>query len=307
MESRVSYAAVGAFVLILSIALIGMGLWLGSDITMHNQTRYSVFFTESVSGLHLNAPVKYHGVVVGRVDGITLAANDPQRVHIILAVNEGTPIKTDTRAKLDPQGVTGVVYIELTGGTKEAPLLAHRSGEPYPVIESTPSLFSRLDEVLSESLQTANTLAEQIGRLLSPENQRSVHAILANLATFSDMLANNSQRLASTIAGMEQLMLSSTEATARLPDTLTKVRQTLDRWDLLANRLERTGERLEGMAAAGQRGLTNFDQRTLPEINALIGDLRTLSDDLGNFSQDLQDNPRMLLFGSPKPQPGPGE
>src|SRR5690625_5577071 len=114
MESRVSYAAVGAFVLILSTALIGLGLWLGSDVSVQNQSRYSVYFTESVSGLYTNAPVKYHGVIVGRVEQMALARQDPQRVHVILAINEGTPIKIDTKAKLDPQGVTGVVYIELT-------------------------------------------------------------------------------------------------------------------------------------------------------------------------------------------------
>jgi phospholipid/cholesterol/gamma-HCH transport system substrate-binding protein len=282
-------------------------LWLGRDITVQSQTRYSVYFTESVSGLYLNAPVKYHGVVVGRVDQMALAEGDPQRVHVVLAVNEGTPIKTDTRAKLDPQGVTGVVYIELTGGTKEAPMLTRREGAPYPVIESTPSLFSRLDETLTDSLQTLNALAAQIGNLLNSDNQRNVQDILANLSTFSSMLAANSQRLENTLASTEQLMLASTRAAASLPETLGKVRQTLDRWDALAGQLETAGGKLEEMAVAGQRGLTNFDHRTLPEINALIGDLRALTDDLSNFAQDLQDNPRMLLFGSPKAAPGPGE
>lgn len=307
MESRVSYTAVGAFVLLLTTALIGLGLWLGSDVTVQRYQRYAIYFEESVSGLYINAPVKYRGVVVGNVESIGLADQNPERVRVVIAVQEGTPIKTNTRAKLDPQGVTGVVYIELTGGTKDAPLLVARNNDPYPVIESVPSLFTRLDEALTEGLATLDTVAARVSALLSEENQNNVQQTLANLAEFSAVLADNRQRLDQTLANADRLMASGAEATAALPDTLAEVRETLDRWDELASQLEAVGSQVEVMANAGGKELKQVGRTTIPELNTLIGELRSLTGNLNRLTEDLRENPRMLLFGRPQGEPGPGE
>lgn len=308
MESRVSYAAVGVFVLLLTTALIGLGLWLGSDVTVQRYDRYSIYFRESVSGLYLNAPVKYRGVVVGRVERLELANHNPERVHVLIAVQQGTPIKTDTRAKLDPQGVTGVVHVELTGGTLEAPLLvSHDRNQPYPVIESEPSLFSRLDEALSQGLGTLNQLAGQISGFLSEQNQHNVQLTLASLAEFSSTLAANSERLEVTLQAAERLMANSAEATAELPTVLNQARATMKRWEALAGRLEQVGAEIQETAAQGRQELTRVGRTTIPEVNGLITELQMLTDNLNRLSEDLRDNPRMLLFGRPRAQPGPGE
>lgn len=306
MESRVSYAAVGAFVLILSTVLIGLGLWLGSDVTVQRYDRYSIYFKESVSGLYLNAPVKYRGVVVGRVERLELADQNPERVHVLIAVHQGTPIKTDTRAKLDPQGVTGVVHIELTGGTLQAPLLVSHD-QAYPVIESEPSLFSRLDEALSQGLDTLNQLAGQISSVLNQENQENLRFALAGMAEFSNTLAANSKRLESTLQGAEQLMANGATATAELPAVLAQARSTMQSWEALAGRLEKVSVEVQEVAAQGRQELSRVGRTTIPEVNGLIGELQVLTDNLSRLSEDLRDNPRMLLFGRPRAEPGPGE
>lgn len=307
MESRVSYTAVGAFVVLLTAALIGLGLWLGSDVRVQRYQRYAIYFEESVSGLYINAPVKYRGVVVGKVETMGLADQNPERVQVVIAVQEGTPIKTDTRARLDPQGVTGVIYIELTGGTKDAPLLVARNNDPYPVIESVPSLFTRLDEALTQGLATLDAVAGRVSGLLSDENQKNVQQTLANLAEFSAVLADNRQRLDQTLANADRLMANGADATAALPDTLAEVRETLDRWDALAGQLEAVGGQIEVMASEGGEELKQVGRTTIPELNALIGELRSLTGNLNRLTEDLRENPRMLLFGRPQGEPGPGE
>ncbi len=307
MESRVSYAAVGAFVLVLGAALVGLGLWLGSGLTVRGYDRYSIYFTESVSGLFLNAPVKYRGVVVGRVERVEIADQNPERVHVVVEVEAGTPIKTDTRAQLDPQGVTGVVHVELTGGTLQAPLLTRHDGQPYPVIQSAPSLFSRLDEALTQGLQTLDGLAARITELLSDRNLQSVEQTLANLARFSSVLAANGERLDNTLQNAERLMANGAEASAALPETLAAANRMLARWDKLAVQLEAVGNRVEDMAISGRQELEQVGRTTIPEINGLIAELRMLTDNLNRLSDDLRDNPRLLLFGRPDAEPGPGE
>lgn len=307
MESRVSYAAVGAFVLILGTALIGMGLWLGSDITVRRYDHYSIYFEESVSGLYANAPVKYRGVVVGRVDSIELADANPERVHVVVAVQEGTPVKTDTRAKLDPQGVTGVVHVELTGGTRAAPPLASRGGSPHPVIESEPSLLTRLDQALTDGLQTLDTLATQVSGVLSDGNQKNLQQTLENLAVFSRTLASNGERLERALTNVEQMTATGAAATAELPATVKEARATLAEWRELATQLEEVGTTVGAVASSSQREIDQIGRTTMPEVNALISEMRMLADNLGRLAEDLRDNPRMLLFGRSQGEPGPGE
>ena len=121
-----NYTLVGAFVLILGTALIAGLLWLVSGGLMHRQVDlYLSIVDESVNGLSVSAPVKYNGVDVGQVRSIALDATNTQRVLLTFAIKRGTPITVDTRAVLKTQGLTGIAYVDLSGGGRgAAPLVA---------------------------------------------------------------------------------------------------------------------------------------------------------------------------------------
>ena len=118
MESKVNYVVVGLFTLLLTSALIAGVLWLsaGNKYSKVYDT-YNVFMNESVSGLNRNAPVKYRGVEVGRVRQIELSKLNSEQVRIELNIEHGSPIKEDTVAIMKSQGLTGIAFIELSGGS----------------------------------------------------------------------------------------------------------------------------------------------------------------------------------------------
>ena len=90
METKVSYTIVGAFVVVLSAAIVAGVLWISSGRAAgKNYDTYLAYFTESVSGLNRQAPVKYRGVDVGSVREIGLDPDDPQRVQLVLAIERG--------------------------------------------------------------------------------------------------------------------------------------------------------------------------------------------------------------------------
>ena len=127
-----NYSVVGAFVLVLTAVAIAAVLWLASGGAW--QKTYDVYLAiedESVAGLNLNAPVKYNGVDVGRVRDIELDALNPQRVNLLFAIEHGTPIKEDTIAVLKTQGLTGIAYVELSGGAVGSPSLRTIAGNRY--------------------------------------------------------------------------------------------------------------------------------------------------------------------------------
>jgi phospholipid/cholesterol/gamma-HCH transport system substrate-binding protein len=118
----VNYALIGGFVLGLGAVLVAILLWLASGGAW--QQKYDVYravLDESVAGLNLNAPVKYNGVAVGKVQGIALDKANPARVNLLFAIEHGTPVKEDTIAVLKTQGLTGIAFVELNGGSPASP------------------------------------------------------------------------------------------------------------------------------------------------------------------------------------------
>lgn len=307
METRVAYAAVGLFVIVFGCALAAFGVWMSSGLTARDYDLYSIYFQESVSGLHVDAPVRYRGVVVGEVREIELTDRNPERVHVLVAIERDAPVKTDTRAKLESQGITGILNIALTGGTQAAPALVSRNGPPYPVIESEPSLFARLDEALTEGLGTLEQLSERVNAVLSPENERALSATLANLAVVTETLANNSERIERSLASAERLLESGAAASERLPATLDELRATLVAYRRLSAEVEAAADRVGSLAEAGEAGLNDVSRTTLPQANALLSQLQVLTDNMTRLAEELREEPSMLLFGRPGEPPGPGE
>ena len=152
MESDKHYLLEGIFVIVLAVAAAFTFVWL-SKTGHRDDILYRIVFNESVSGLKPGEPVKYHGVDVGVVKAMSLDPQDARRVLVDVTLNKLTPVKTDTRAQLKLKGITGLVYIELTGGNPDAQLLA----------AATPG--GQIPEIASEKSQLANVL-DQLPKML---------------------------------------------------------------------------------------------------------------------------------------------
>ena len=129
MEERVNYTMVGAFIVIMSIALLGIAYWLSMGRHTKVYDTYLVYMKEPVSGLSKMAPVKYNGVVVGFVRTIALDEDNPQLVSLQLSIEHSAPITQSTVATLRPQGITGMTYIGLKTKTAKAPRIKAIGGD----------------------------------------------------------------------------------------------------------------------------------------------------------------------------------
>jgi phospholipid/cholesterol/gamma-HCH transport system substrate-binding protein len=112
MNTKVNYVVVGAFVVVLGAAVLAIVLWLGKSDYRGVYDRYYAYMQESVAGLSVNSTVKYRGVDVGRVKDIVLNPENPQEVRLTLDILHATPIKIDTVAVLETQGLTGLATVK---------------------------------------------------------------------------------------------------------------------------------------------------------------------------------------------------
>ena len=307
METRVSYTLVGLFVLILGAALVAGAIWLTADFTTHEYQTYSIYSEESVSGINRNAPVKYRGVDVGRIRDIRLYPDDPERVHILVNIRPGTPLREDTRARLTTQGLTGIGHVELSGGSPEAGPPARPEGEPYPVIGTAPSLMSRLDDALVQGLDTLGSIEARIDALLSDGNLEAISSILANTDELSAGLIDSTRRLDEVLAGANEVLDGSGQLGTRLPRTLDRVDETLVSFQALARDLSAAGEEVGEASREGARSLDTLTRTTMPQLTALIDQIEELAGGMTRLTTELADNPNLLIFGRPQRVPGPGE
>lgn len=307
MDTRVSYALVGLFVIVLTAAMIAVGLWLGAGIDDTTYARYSVYTTDSVSGLRQGSPVTYRGVGVGTVARIAIDRDNPQRIHLVLNVAAGTPVGADTVATLQMQGITGIGHIELSGSHPGGDPPPTPPGEPYPIIDYRPSLLGRLDTLAIDMLNTLQGLADQLGALLSEENRAAVAETLDNLRRISASFASNEGNLQNLLQRLDSLAVSATRAIEPLPETLAHLDTALDEVEAAAASVDVAAEELAELGATAQTGLATLTERTLPAANALLLQMRQLTQQLSAFSGELARDPSVLLFGPPERAPGPGE
>ena len=304
MEEKVNFVVVGVFVLALSAALIGGVLWLSSSKSYRaSYDIYQTYMHDSVAGLNLDAPVRYRGVEVGRVQKITLAPGNVEQVQLTFAIERGIPVKVDTIAILQVQGLTGIAYVELTGGGRDSPPLQKQANDSYPVIKSGPSLMTRLDSAVTVLLTNLNRTSENLNAVLDEDNRRVVKNTLADLAVLSRTLAARSGTIDDSLADAAHTLKNASRLSDELPQLIQRVQRSADAFDRMSDGLTRASARASSMLDSAQQ----FSTSTLPEAHQLVLELRDLTASLRQVSDQLEQDPGVLLRGKPLAKPGPGE
>ena len=192
MNSRVNYTLVGTFVLVGMVLAAAFVYWLMKPTAKTQMRPYRIYFSESVSGLNIDSPVKYRGITVGKVREMQIDPQNNEQILINIAIDANTPIKTDTVARLTAQGITGLLFIDLSEGSREAPLLQPAKGEKVAVIPSSPSFFERFGTTVGSVTEKLSKALEGTTELLSEQNREQITKIL--------------EHTAGTMEGMERLL-----------------------------------------------------------------------------------------------------
>ena len=314
MTSKSSYAMAGAFVLILGAAFVWGVLWISAGGPPQRVDYYLVYMTESVSGLNVDAPLKFRGVDVGKVTEISIDPTNAERIRLVLQVRQGTPVTEDTVATLEYQGLTGIANINLIGGRAGSPPIQATPGEEYPVIVSKPSLFARLDSTMSNLLENLIETSANISALLNEENRDNMSRTIENVEVLTRGLADQSDELESAVSNLAKTLENARSASAELPDLLEHFSQSAEAITRMADQIRDVGKDLETASAGIQRaieaggdGMDYFSSTTLPDITATIAELRLASENLRRASEIVAEDPSVLLYGQAEPKRGPGE
>jgi len=274
-----------------------------------------------VAGLSVDSTVKYRGVDVGRVKDIALNPDNPEEVRLTLDIARGTPIKTDTIAVLETQGLTGLATINLTGGSRDAPPLQALEGQEYPpVIKTGPSLFFRLDEAISRLLSEKgltklladlDMAAKGAAEVLDEENRTALKRTIKDLSDVAQTIAAHKAQMEQGLNGAarsaENLVKVTASLNEQVPVLLARINKSAAALGTLTEELAQTGKAVAAVVNETRPELQQFSRQTLPETGLLVTELRQLASTLIRVARDLEREPNSLVFGRTAPPRGPGE
>lgn len=214
VETRANYALVGLFTLAAVAAMFGFAIWFAGARGNGDRKEYRVVFSGSVTGLSRGASVLFNGLRVGEVGAIQLLPEDPRRVVARIEVDPATPIRSDTRARLEYQGLTGVAAVQLSGGEPGSQPLTGPDGQP-PTIFADRSDFQDIMETVQRLSRRADDVLNRIERVVA-DNEQPIHQTVKNIETFTNALAANSD-------GIDRFLSSTTLAGDRIATLAAKL------------------------------------------------------------------------------------
>ncbi len=297
METRARYVLVGVFTLMSLLAALGFILWLAKVEIDRTYAQYDILF-DTVAGLGKASAVRYNGVDVGTVLTIALDRADSTLVRVRIEVFASTPVRTDTVATLASQGVTGVSFVALEGGSPNADRLVSQPPAGVPVITSKPSVVQELMVGAPELLAEARLLMEDIRGFTTTENGQAIAGILANVESATARVDGLADRAESFLAAAETTLTEAQGALVEVKSTFQSANGLMK--DEVPDMLTRLSAAVDSVKGAVV-GLEAFSQNGLPQFTALAQDARNVISNISALTDRISRDPARFFLGNQTP------
>ena len=305
METRAHHVLIGFFTLLVVGAALMFALWLGKTDSDKQFRAYDVVFQEAVTGLSKGSTVEFNGIKIGDVSSLRLDPQDPRRVFARVRVDAEAPVRSDTRARLVPAGITGISIIRLSSGDDPASKPLEGGAGQVPVIVATPSPLSKLLADGEDAMLNANQVLLQARELFSAENVESVGRMLHNLEQATGAIAAQREDLA---RALKELAGASEQANATLAEA-AKLAKATNR--LVDERGVQTLQSAENAMAAFERAMAKVDTllvenraqlatgvRGAAEIGPALAELQDTLVSVRTIARQLETRPTDYLLGN---------
>jgi phospholipid/cholesterol/gamma-HCH transport system substrate-binding protein len=304
MERDAHYAAVGIATIALLAALVVFSIWLARLQFNSDYDMYDIVFYGPVRGLSEGGEVHFNGIRVGEVTDLNLDPNKGDQVIARIRVDATTPIRVTSRAQLEPQGITGLNYIQITAGDPDSAILkAQYPDNVVPVLQSQPSPISELlsgsGTVLAQTVDALN----RVNRVLSDDNIRSFSTTLKNVEALSTelearkgMFEQLEQALTKANAAIEEYQKLGASARQLVEgdgrEAVGNINKAAEDAQQAVASINRTVNGLEGPA-------TDFATTGLPQLQNAIQQLEGATASLEDLIDEVRTSPREFIGRAP--------
>lgn len=291
--SRAQQARLGVFLIAgIFILALFIAIPLGIKLTDKYKKYIAYFQGESLSGLEQGSTVKFNGVPVGKVVKITYLPNDLSRVRVELKIQDDFPMKTDMIATTNAMGITGLKYIEITGGSNEAELL--KNGSEIPTKKSMISTITGKAEVIMAKIEL---VLNNLNEISNPDSLQSIRKILANMETISSdvkTFVQESRPQVQQIAGSTGGVVSKIDSIAA---DIKKITGTFSRdvpIDKIGSILQKADSTTLALKILSEN-LSLMVRQTREDFTVGMQNIREASENTNQLTKTLAENPSLLL------------
>ncbi|MGK0265871.1 MAG: phospholipid/cholesterol/gamma-HCH transport system substrate-binding protein [Maricaulis sp.] len=309
METKAHHVLVGLFALILIAGGGIFAVWLGKVSFDEDYAFYDVIFEGPVRGLRESAEVRFNGIQVGEVTSLGL--DGQSRVIARVRVLAQTPVRVDSFAQLEPQGLTGLSYILITGGSADAQRLLSPASRQPPRIFARRAQLEGLVEGSEDVLDAAQLALVRLSELLNDQNVEEFSIMLVNLREIMERI-NDEEVL---IDDMRTAIQRIDTAASDISDAAISLQQfgvTAEAF-LINDMAPAVNETTAAAIAVNQAAtdtsalmititpaLETFAQDGLLDLTQAAGDLSRLVDSLERSASEFENNPGGFVAGSPR-------
>ena len=268
METKANYLMIGGFVLgVLAFAFIFV-FWISNFAS--GGKRYKIVFESSVAGLTSGSSVSFNGIKVGEVQSFALDPEDGRKVQVLIGVDDMTPVRKDSRARIQSFGLTGGSGIQITPGTPQSPLLEATDEDPVPTIEAGRG-GGGLFDAAPAALNSASAFIQRLDDLVA-KNEDAVSSTMSNVDQFTTMLKDQNEKISQTIKELEEASKS---------------------FNALAGKLDTN---VDGLSQQAKQGLQNF--------NATMEEAHSAAISLNRILENFEKSPTGFLLRGSRPSNG---
>tara|TARA_R110002072_G_scaffold72206_8_gene172745 strand:+ start:225 stop:1175 length:951 start_codon:yes stop_codon:yes gene_type:complete len=309
METKAHHVLVGLFALILIAGGGVFAVWLGKVSFDEDYAFYDVVFEGPVRGLRESAEVRFNGIQVGEVTSLGL--DGQSRVIARVRVLAQTPVRVDSFAQLEPQGLTGLSYILISGGAPDAQRLLSPASRQPPRIFARRAQLEGLVEGSEDVLDAAQLTLFRLSELLSDQNVEEFSATLVNLREITDRLNAEQDLVEDMRVAVGRIDMAATDI-SNAAVTLQQFGVTADAFLLnematavnettaAAIAVNRAATDTTGLIEAIQPALESFAQEGLEDMTRAAGELNRLVESMERSASDFENNPGGFIAGSPR-------
>ncbi len=321
MEKKVNFVILGVFMMGLFLSAIVIILWLNNYSSDEKYKYFKVNTKDSVSGISIKAPVKYRGVAIGEVEDIFINPNNSEEVSIKIKVKYSSPIKEDTYAVIEPQGITGLSYIQLEGGSNSSPLLK-TSKENLGIIQAKASFFTQINTTLRVIGEKSEKLLDNANRVLSEKNIKNIEHILDNTAKISSSLekltaklekhSKNFEKIIKNANKVEMATISAAKRVSAMSNTISNAVETtgvstMVKMSVAADSLRSTMDKIGKKMDDGLFDVQSAAREITVPLNQSLQRLDAALTETESLVEQLKHSPSDILYKHSNQKLGPGE
>lgn len=297
METRAAYVAVGAFVLALIVGLVVAVLWLAQGQFAQQNTRYDIYFASVATGLVEGVPVRISGVQVGRVVAVALDPQNPARVRVTVEVGSDAPIRSDSVASIEVTSLTGTAAVEISPGSKDAPLIQIQDDQRYAVIWSRDSSLQQVVSNVPQLLAKLTDLTDKLTNFVDDKNRASFAATLDNLNRVTTAVAAHSDDVERLLADGAADAKDLHQAIASMNDAARKLDGIMSQTSNVIAQTSSTIRNIDGLVKENREPLKEFTQNGLDELRQLVGQTQTLVTTMTRTVDTIERDPSRFIYG----------